>query len=153
MPVKVIAGCMATGRAPTRGRGASTSRPCRPEVCTTYWPARIAPHATSMSTTLLEHVVGHGEQQQVAGAGDGGRLERGYAGQQRLDAGAGGVGLAGGGDDLVAGRAERGGQDGADPAGADDADAVVGCRAPRGDGREVCVMLLSLSFQSRRPPS
>ena len=45
-----------------------------------------------------------------------------HAGQQRLDAGAGGGGLAGDGDDLVAGGAERGGEDGADTAGADNPD-------------------------------
>ena len=77
---------------------------------------------------VAEHVVGDGQQQHVAGAGDGARLERGYAGQQRLDAGAGGTGLTGGGDDLVAGRAEGGGQDGTDASGADDADAM-GVRA------------------------
>ena len=37
---------------PDRGPGASTSRPCRPEVCTTYWPGRMAPASLSVVTTL-----------------------------------------------------------------------------------------------------
>ena len=42
-----------------------------------------------------------------------------HAGQQRGGAGAGGVGLAGDGDDVVAGGAQRGAEDGADTTGAD----------------------------------
>ena len=78
---------------------------------------------------VVEHVVGDRQQQHVAGAGDGGRLEDGYAGQQGRGAAAGGVGLAGDGDDLVARRAKAGGQDGADTAGADHAhpEGVASC--------------------------
>ena len=74
MPVKVIAGCIAIGRAPMAVAGASTARPWRPEVWQTTWPSRIAPAPTSVVTTLLEHVVGDGEQQQVARTRDVGRL-------------------------------------------------------------------------------
>ena len=35
VPVKVIAGCIAIGRAPMAVAGSSTARPCRPEVCST----------------------------------------------------------------------------------------------------------------------
>ena len=69
-----------------------------------------------------EHVVGDGEQQEVAGPGDVGGLREGYAGQQCRAALAGGVGLAGDGDDLVARAAEGGGQGRADATGADGAD-------------------------------
>ena len=74
--------------------------------------------------------------------GDGGRLVDGHAGQQRLDAGAGGVGLAGDGDDLVAGGAQRGGEDGADAAGADNPDTghrLIAFRSSPASGyRTVC---------------
>ena len=53
MPVNVIAGCMAIGRAPMPVAGASTARPWRPEVWQTTWPSRIAPAPTSVVTTLL----------------------------------------------------------------------------------------------------
>ena len=52
MPVKVIAGCRAIARAPTAIAGARTARPCRPEVCTTYWPSCRAPQSASTETTL-----------------------------------------------------------------------------------------------------
>ena len=105
------------------------------------WPAWIAPLALSIGDDVGQHVVGDGQQQQVAGARDGGGLVAGDAGQQGRDAVAGGVGLAGGGDDLVAGGAQRGGEDGTDATGADDADLA-------GRWRHVS----NLSFQSRRPP-
>ncbi len=89
MPVKVIAGCSATGRAPTARAGSSTASPWRPEVCTTYWPACRAPLALSTATTLRQHVVGDGQQQQVAGPGDRGRLGDGRAGQQGRRSGGG----------------------------------------------------------------
>ena len=72
---------------------------------------------------VVEHVVRDGEQQQVAGARDVGGLEGGDARQQRGDPRAGGVGLTGGGHDVVGVggcAAERGGEDGADASGADD---------------------------------
>ena len=90
---------------------------------TTYWPSWIAPAGGEHGDDVGQHVVGDGQQEQVAGAGDGRGLLDGYAGQQGGDPAAGGVGLTGGGDDLVAGGAQGGGQDGADAAGADDADA------------------------------
>ena len=91
-------------------------------MCTTNWSARIAPLSAEHGHDVGEHVVRDREQQQVARAGDGGRLGDRDAGQQVGDPVAGGVGLAGGGHDLVAGGAERGGEHGADATGADDAD-------------------------------
>ena len=72
---------------------------------------------------VAEHVVGHRQQQHVAAAGDRGRLVVGDPRQEGGDPAPGGVGLAGGGHDLVAGGAQGGGQDGADTAGADHAHA------------------------------
>ena len=54
---------------------------------------------------VAEHVVGDGEQQQVAGAGHVGRLAARDPGQQLGHPAARGVGLARGGDDVVARRA------------------------------------------------
>ena len=74
-------------------------------------------------------------------------LRSGHAGQQRGGPVAGRVGLTGGGDDLVAGGAERGGQDGADATGADHTHPVgTGLRSVGLRHR-----LSNLSFQSRRP--
>ena len=78
--------------------------------------------ADELGDDVLEHVVGHGEQQQVAGPGDGGRLGDAHPGQQRGDALARGGGLTGGGHDLVTGAPQSGGQDGTDTAGTDNPD-------------------------------
>ncbi len=43
VPVNVMAGCRARGRAPARVAGSSTAVPNRPEVCTSSWPGRTAP--------------------------------------------------------------------------------------------------------------
>ena len=94
-----------------------------------------------------QHVVGDGQQQQVAGAGDRGGLLGRDAGQQRGDPAARGVGLTGGGDDLVAGAAEGGGEDGSDPAGADDADP----QRPRARGAGTVELLMRRT--SRCSPS
>jgi membrane protein YdbS with pleckstrin-like domain len=50
VPVKVMTGCSARGSAPTRAAGWSTRKPCRPLVCTSSWPGRIAPAAASPAT-------------------------------------------------------------------------------------------------------
>ena len=105
VPVKVIAGCSATARAPTARAGSSTARPCRPLRCARRpgprGSRRVAP---SIGDDVGEHVVGDGQQQQVAGARDVGRLgdagRRAAASSMRRTRG---VGLAGGGDDVVAG--------------------------------------------------
>ena len=67
-----------------------------------------------------EHVVRDREQQHVTGPRDGAGLLRGDAGQERGDPLRGGVGLSGGGHDLVTGGAEAGGEYGADATRADD---------------------------------
>src|SRR3954452_14588867 len=83
VPVKVIAGCIAIGRAPISVAEASTARPRRPaggaEAVTTRGVADHLPFADragadELGDDVLEHAVGHGEQQQVAGPGDVGRL-------------------------------------------------------------------------------
>ena len=91
---------------------------------------------------VVEHVVGDRQQQHVGRARDVGRLQQRYAGQQGRGPVPRGVGLAGDGDDLVAGGAEAGGQDGADTAGTDHAHT----KGPDGS-RHVSS---NLSFQSRR---
>jgi hypothetical protein len=118
--VKVIAGCIATGRRPTARRRSSTARPCRPEVCTTYWPARIAPLALSIATTLGSMSSGtvSSSRSQARATAVGLRAGRRAAARRCAVRG---VGLAGGGDDLVAGGAEGGGEDSADATRADDA--------------------------------
>ena len=119
--MKVIAGCMATGWAPTCVAGSRTRSPWLPLVCTTYWPEWRAPLAVELADDVVEHVVRDGQQQHVTGAGNGGRLGDGDAGQQVGGAAQRGVGLAGDGDDVVAARAEHGGEDGTDAAGTDHA--------------------------------
>ena len=84
---------------------------------------------------VAEHVVGNGEQQQVARAGDVGRLGSADAGKQCLDALQRRGGVTGCGHDLVTGGAERCGKYGADTAGANNPDT----------GHQTT----SLSFQSR----
>ena len=122
MPVKVIAGCSASGAGADRAAGLEHGEAVPAggvhDVLALADGAGGAEHRDDVG----EHVVGDGEQQQVAARGRRRSAWQRYAGQQRRDAAAGGVGLAGDGDDLVAGGAERGGQDGADAAGADDAD-------------------------------
>ena len=86
-----------------------------------------------------QHVVGDGEEQQVGGPRSVAGLDHRGAGQEGLDAAAGGVGLTGGGHDLVARGAQRGGEDGADAACAHDTHTELS-------------HVRTLSFQSRRPP-
>ena len=50
MPVKAIAGDSATGIAPRRTAGSSTSVPKRAAVCTTSWPATHTPASASPDT-------------------------------------------------------------------------------------------------------
>src|SRR5829696_574039 len=121
VPLKVIAGCIATVRAPTSRAGSRTARPWRPLVCTTTWPSRIAPLALSIVTTL-ESMSSGTVSRSRSHARDIGRLRDLDAGQERVDAPAGGVGLTSSGDDLVPGSTERGGQHGADAAGTDHTD-------------------------------
>ena len=101
------------------------------------WPARQAPVSARPATSPAQGVVGDGEHDEVGG-GDhlvGGQQRD--AGQQAGGALGGGGGEAGGGDDVVAGGGERGAEDGADPAGADDAHAEAGGRGGRrGRGRQ-----------------
>jgi hypothetical protein len=67
-----------------------------------------------------QHVVGDGQEEQVARAADRAGLAHRHTGQQGLDAGAGGVGLAGCRGHLVACSAESCGEHGTDSAGTDD---------------------------------
>ena len=79
--------------------------------------------AASMATTLASMSSGTVSSSRSHARATAVGLRDGYAGQQRRDAVAGGVGLTGGGHDLVAGGSRSGGrQDGADAAGADHAD-------------------------------
>ena len=76
MPVKVIAGCIATGRAPDRRR-----RLEHPEAVAAAGVHDVLAGAEGtaggeLGDDVLEHVVGHGQQQHVAGARDRGRLRR-----------------------------------------------------------------------------
>ena len=70
---------------------------------------------------VVEHVVGHRQHEHVTGPSDRGRLRDDDARQQVVDATERGVGLAGHRDDLVATRAERGGEHGTDSTGTDHA--------------------------------
>ena len=86
----------------------------------------MAPLALSMLATLASMSSGTVSTSRSAAAGDRRRLLDRHAGQQLGGAPPGGIGLAGDGDDLVAGRTQRGGQDGTDAARADDAHPEVG---------------------------
>ena len=127
-----MAGCSASGRTPARSAGASTARPCAPEVWKVSWPARQAPVSARPATRPAQGVVGDGEDHEVGGGDDLVGGQQRDAGQQAGGALGGGGGEAGGGDDVVAGGGERGAQDGADPAGADDAHAEAGGRGGGG---------------------
>ena len=101
-----------------------------------------------------ERVVGDGEHDEVGGGDDLVGGEQRDAGQQAGGALGGGGGEAGGGDDVVSGGGERGAEDGADTAGADDAHAEAGGRGGRGgesgsaDGSCGQQASCTLSFQS-----
>ena len=122
--------------APRRRPGCRTARPCLPEVCTTCWPARMAPEAASMRHHVGEHVVRHGEQQQVARARDGRRLVDRARPEAASRCGCATRRTRLRRRDHVARRAQCGREDGADPAGADDPDTGQGTH--------------HLSFQSSR---
>ena len=81
----------------------------------------MAPLSLSVVTTLGSMSSGTVSRSRSLARATAVGLHDGYAGQQRRDPVAGGVGLARGGHDLVAGVAEGRSQDGADPAGADHA--------------------------------
>ena len=81
----------------------------------------MAPLSLSMVTTLASMSSGTVSSSRSQARATAVGLRDGYAGQEGRDPGAGGVGLARGGHDLVAGVAEGGRQDGADAAGADHA--------------------------------
>ena len=118
-----MAGCSASGRTPARSAGARTARPWAPEVWNVSWPAR--------------HVPVSARPRDPAGCRRGRRGPRGRwrrpprrrgAAERRAAGGralGGGGGEAGRGDDRDRG-GECGAQDGADPAGADDAHAEAG---------------------------
>ena len=127
MPVKVIAGCIAIGAgADGDGRGEHREAVAAAGVHDDLaLPDRSG--GAEHGGDVVEHVVGDRQQQHVARARDGGRLEDRYAGQQGRGAAAGGVGLTGDGDDLVARGAKAGGQDGANAAGADHTHPKGGC--------------------------
>src|SRR3954463_14833302 len=78
--------------------------------------------ADELGDDVLQHVVGHGQQEQVAGAGDVGGLGLAYAGQQRVDAVQRGRGVTCSGHDVVTSAAECRRQYGADTAGTDNPD-------------------------------
>ena len=121
-----MAGCSASGSTPASSAGASTARPCAPEVWKVSWPRAPGAGLGQAGDQAGQGVVGHGEDDEVGG-GDhlvGGQQRD--AGQQAGGALGGGGGEARGGDDVVAGGGERGAQDGADAAGADDAHAEAG---------------------------
>ena len=139
VPVKVIAGCSASGSAPARSAGWRTPAPKRPEVCTSSWPGRTAPVCASPDTRLGQRVVGHGQQHQLGAGQHLGRVHEGDVGEQFGGAAPRGVRDAGGRDGAVPGQPQGRGQRGSDPAGADDADgeprgAVLGPRGARGVG-------------------
>ena len=122
MPVKVIAGCIAIG-AGADGGGRLEHGEAVPAggVARRTGPRGWRRLPTSMVTTLASMSSGTVSSSRsqaratAVGLRDAGRRAAGSR------CGAGGVGLAGGGHDLVAGGAERGGQDGADATGADNA--------------------------------
>ena len=120
MPVKVIAGWMAPRRAPTARAGSRTARPCRPEVCTTYWPARIAPLAASIVTTLSSMSSGTVSSSRSLARATSVGLRRGTPGSSAaIRAREASDSPAAATTSWPAAR-ERGGEDGADASGADD---------------------------------
>ena len=129
--MNVIAGCSASGRAPTAAAGASTASPCAPEVCATTCPGRNAPASGQAAHQRAEGVVGNGDEHQVGVVGDLVRSgSRRAVRQQAFDAGQAGGRDAGGGDHPVTGGRQCRAEHGADAAGADDADAKMTCGRP-----------------------
>ena len=120
VPVKVIAGCSAIGRAPTAAASAEHGEPVRTAGVDDVLALVDRAARTQHRDDVGQHVVGDGEEQQVGGARSIAGLDHRGAGEEGLDAATGGVGLTGGGHDLVARGAQRGGEDGADAACAHD---------------------------------
>jgi hypothetical protein len=131
-----MAGCSASGRTPTRSAGASTARPCAPEVWKVSWPASPGPGLRQALDEPGQGVVGDGEDDEVRGGDDLVGRQQGDAGEQPGGAFGGGGGQARGGDHVVAGGGERCAEDGPDTSGADDAHAEAGgggdCRGKAG---------------------
>ena len=156
-----MAGCRASGRTPARSAGASTARPCAPEVWKVSWPAPPDAGLGEAGDEAGQGVVGNGEDDEVGGGDDlVGRQQR-DAGQQAGGALGGGGGETGGGDDVVAGGGEGGAEDGADSAGADDAHAEAGgcgggggqpgsAKGPAGSRHRCNLSFQSLSGTGRR---
>ena len=124
VPVNVIAGCTASGIAPTRSAGLEDPA-CRTRaaVCSTSWPGCQTPASASPATSAASSCLGHGEQHELAALddlGDGQHRHAGEHGGRALPAR-----LRHGGDpgEGVARAGEGGREHGADPAGADRADA------------------------------
>ena len=86
MPVKVIAGCIAIGRAPTAVAEASTARPWRPEVWQTTCPSRIAPAPTSWVMTFSSMSSGTVSSSRSQARATSVGFACADTGQQRLDA-------------------------------------------------------------------
>ena len=120
MPVNVIAGCIAATRAPTARAGSRTASPCRPEVCTTCWPSWSAPLSASILTTLASMSSGTASSSRSQSRATAVGLRRGTPGSSSAIRRCEASDSPAAADHLVAGGAERGAQDGADAARADD---------------------------------
>lgn len=134
LPVKVIAGCRASGRAPARSAGSSTWVPYRPEV----WTSSLSgPHGSGLGEAFDQtgkRVVGDGQQHELGAREDLGGSHQRDVGEQCGGPAHRCVGDTGHRDRAVPGELQRGGEGGADPSRADDSDGEAGRAVPRVEG-------------------
>ena len=105
MPVNVIAGCRASGSAPTAVGGREHGEAVRAGGVGDELPGAQRAGLGQAGDQAGERVVGHGEQHQVGGGGDLVGGEQRDAGQQVLGAGLEAAETPDGGDHPVAGGA------------------------------------------------
>ena len=122
VPVKAMAGWMASGIAPARVAGASTAIPTPATVCTTSCPACHTPAAASPLTNGGQLLLGDGEQHEFAALDDVRHGEDRHAGQHGLCPIPARVGDGGDSDDGVPGTREGCAEHRSDVTGTDDPD-------------------------------
>ena len=120
VPVKVIAGCRASGSTWCARAGSSTADPVPAAGVHDHLAGLPGAGGGQPGDEVGERVVGHREEHELGAGDDRGDVGERHAGQQVGGAGAAGVGHGVRPGDPVAGPRERRPEHGADPAGTDD---------------------------------
>lgn len=133
VPVKVIAGCRASGgRRPQRG--VEHLGPVPPGGVDEQLPGSHGAGLGEAFDQAWQRVVGDGQQHELGAREDLGGGDQGDVGEQGCGPAHGCVGDTGHGDRAVPGELQRGGEGGADPARTDDSDGEAGRAVPRVEG-------------------